>query len=77
MRGYIRFNNRKCTHGSDTYNTFEKAKEACSADPGCKMFVAWKSSVGYEPGRQHQLCHGFSAVKAVSPGSVVYEKESK
>ena len=75
MQRYVKFNKMSCYPKSSTYTTFDEAKEACSTDIDCKMFM---DVYKHPNGRKYVLCRGLSAKKLnVSCDSVVYEKEGK
>ena len=75
MQGYVRLDDTFCSPLYSTYTTFDEAKEACSTDIDCKMFV---DVYKHPNGRKYVLCKGLSAKKLnVSCDSVVYEKEGK
>ena len=70
---YEKFDGEYCTPRGDEYPTFDGARQACSADPECRMFF---DNCG--EGAVYELCSGHSAQKVGSGcGSIAYQKEGK
>ena len=72
VQSYASFNYKDCQKSSPSYDTINKAKEKCSADPECKMFY---DACGQ--GTTYELCQGYQQKQNSRCGSVLYVKEGK